>query len=548
MEDVKASKQIINFVVPFTFNNPYQSVCDKLDKSREWDEIMSSQRENMMEHIDILIRSDPQTDHRETIGRHYQLNQNGRVVHGLLQKHNGIYTFHHTNKDKKGVTFQFSILSIRLFTFETNVGFVTFSIKYEKNPTIDEIIDNNYYLKNFSKHYGKISYQLANSERINNYLKKNNIEMDKKIMGQALKNGETLKDVIKGMAELDTKIDYSHLDEEEMDRLENRFEEKPLSLLTRELVEQLEPVTFFNDFQKDYRSEMEKGADEENKENDKKNLPNYPSYALTYTALTMNKQFLNYKSSQQKDFIKKTLFKMRRTYKDSYKPCERDLELDNTEQVYQAFENSYWSFSLEGLANLSYLVEDEKTNRFFKSNYYGNLERSYFYLFIIALHQRYALIKLSKEATLLPISVNGLVKDKRNQIDSLREKIAYFNLRSAFKHVSYISHQDKIYQYFYHALQIDDLMTKIDSELESLGALVALQKESRHKRREGLYVGLTIIFAIISTMSAVWTLYKDFWKVDYQRPIFYATAFLILIVGFTVIFFRDFLLKERKKE
>ncbi|MCT2537134.1 hypothetical protein NC661_05815 [Aquibacillus koreensis] len=535
MDRVKVHRQIINYIMPFTFKLPYKEIYDKLHSSLEWNEITSSQRENMMEHIDVLVRRDPTVNQRESIGRQYELNQNGRAANDLLKNHKGIYTFHHNQKDREGHTFTFSIPSIRLFTFETHIGFVVFSIKYENNPTVDEVIDNNYFLKSFSKHYGRVSYQFPVFDRVNRYLKGNNIIIDNKKIGQAMKYGNTPEKIIAGLAEMDAATDYSHLKDEEIKMLATHYEEKALSQLVRDLVEEFEPVTFFQDYQKDYRND---GTE------DRQGMKTYPSYALTYTALTMDKQFLSIADDKKKECMERTLFKMRRTYKDSYKPCARDLDLENAEQVYQAFENSYWGYSLEGLANLSFLVEDEKTNRFFESNYYGNLERGYFYLFIIALHQRYALIKLSKEATLLPNSLEGLVKDKHNQIDKLREKIAYFNLRCAFKHVSYISHQDYIYQRFYVALQIDDLMTKIESEVESLGALVDLQKEARRKGTEILIVWLTTIFAVISTVSALWTIYKDFLLVGYQRPVFYGTTAFIIVVALGVVFFRKRLLNK----
>ncbi|MGD6776353.1 hypothetical protein [Sutcliffiella horikoshii] len=520
MENIKAAKQIINFVIPFSFGEPYQNAYKDLDDSVLWSEIESSQRENIMEHIDLLVRRNKDSVEPETIGRSFTLSQVGRKKYGLEKNEPSLYTYKYHNMVKGHESFLFSIPSIRIFLFETQIGFLVYSIKFDDNLTVKKIIEHCYYLKNFSKHYGGSYYRPKLVDTVYSFLEEKNIHVDKSIVRPKMKYGKTAQGIIKEFCEIDTSNDYSILNSNEIEELNNKEVEVQLGLLAKNLVNPFKPETFFHEYEK------EGGK--------------YPSYALIYTALTLDQQFIKTEDGDVREaFIKDCLFRMRRSFKGSYKPCARDLRLEGTEEVFQAFENSYWGFSLEGLANLSYLTEDKDTNSFFDSNYYGNLERSYFYLYVIALHQRYALINLSKEATLLPLTITDLMEDKENKIDRLREKIAYFNLRSAFRHVSHISHQDIIYEHIHRSLHIDDFMEKIESEVESIGSLADLQKDARYKKSEKLYLGLTTIFVVMSTISAVWQLFDEFWTGAYQHEAYFAVSTAIILIGLLVIFGRE---------
>src|SRR5690606_39133104 len=101
------------------------------------------------------------------------------------------------------------------------------------------------------------------------------------------------------------------------------------------------------------------------------------------------------------------LFYMGRSFKRTYKPSGREFILDQNPYVYEAFENSFWACSLEGLANLSFLTGDSGTDNFFQTQFPQHVETTYAYLYLIALHQRYGLLYLSTKASRLPRSISG---------------------------------------------------------------------------------------------------------------------------------------------
>ena len=70
----------------------------------------------------------------------------------------------------------------------------------------------------------------------------------------------------------------------------------------------------------------------------------------------------------------------------------QEFDLENNPNVLRFFENSYWGISTEGLNNIVYLVDDNTTNEFMTTGYQKNLQNSYYYIYILALHQRFALL------------------------------------------------------------------------------------------------------------------------------------------------------------
>ncbi|KUP04423.1 hypothetical protein Q75_15645 [Bacillus coahuilensis p1.1.43] len=525
MELIRAAKQMTNFVVPFSFGEEYDGKgFEKLVGEAHWEEMKTSPRENLLEHIDVLVRLDPKKETpKETIGRNYRLSQQGRRFYGLAKNESASYTY--TYQDQRKGSFTFSIPTIRLFLFETGIGFVVYQMEYQDKIPVFDVADHLYHQKNFAKGYGHIYYQPNLVDSVYDYLEEKGMHVDKTVVRPRMKYGKTPGGILREFQEIDSSLYDSRIRQEEVEGLAERVISVELGEMTRKLVNFLTPTSYFHEFMRNGEA--------------------FPSYALVYSGLTLEPEFLEKGNEAERlAYLQTCLFRLRRSFKESYQPCERDLRLEDSAEVYQAFENSYWGFSLEGMVNLTYLVKDEKTNHFLQGNYYGNLEQSYFYLYIIALHQRYALLHLSKQATLLPHSIHDMMKDKGHSMDRLRERIAYFNLRSTFKHVSNITHQDRVYEGIHQSLQIDDLMDKIESEVDSLGSLVNLQKEVRHKKSERVYVGLSTVFVVISTISALWPLFNEFWVLPYQNEAFLGTSVGIILLGLFVIVGREWMVKE----
>lgn len=178
---------------------------------------------------------------------------------------------------------------------------------------------------------------------------------------------------------------------------------------------------------------------------------------------------------------------MRRSFKGSYKPAVNEYDLNHHAEVYHPFENSYWGVSLEGMANLTHLTKDSKTNRFFLGNYYGNLERSYSYLYLLALHQRYALLNTTIQAAQLPNTMNAYLQSDdpkaKEQLQMLKEKMVFFTLRSSHRQVSSSTHQSKLYEIMRSVFKIEELMNELHFKLDTILHITSMQNDILQKAR-----------------------------------------------------------------
>jgi hypothetical protein len=210
-----------------------------------------------------------------------------------------------------------------------------------------------------------------------------------------------------------------------------------------------------------------------------------PETAVIYNFMLLDKMFL--REPQWENKLKLALFKLRKGYKNSYLPSPLEFDIVNNPQTIQLFKNSYWGVSLEGLANLAYLTENNVTNDFFTSNYTGNLEISYFYIYILALHQRYAFLALNVEASEINKDEDETVIDVNSseaKVLKLRKDINFLILRGFFKHVSSVTHQQALYEVIAKNLSIEELKQDIHSEMEALASLAELQAAKREKEKE----------------------------------------------------------------
>lgn len=295
------------------------------------------------------------------------------------------------------------------------------------------------------------------------------------------------------------------------------------------------------------------------------------AHALAYSALVLDQSFMS--SPDYENRLKQYLFWMRRSFKESYKPAPNEFDLYNNPDVLQFFQNSFWGISVEGLANIVYLVDDEQSNKFFTGNYSGNLENTYFYIYIIALHERFALLKYIREAALIPYPVDEKdnlqeTQDINGQIYQLRKKIAYLILRSSFYQVSNISHHNKLFEQLRLSLGIGDLHKELQFELKMLASLNEIEeqrivskinkaeqdrrdKRERHERSLERFITLiSTMFVLITTTQAIWSMYAYYLLKQVPplwSPSFWVTVITLVVMWLTTLAgYAYFTLRRRK--
>lgn len=238
---------------------------------------------------------------------------------------------------------------------------------------------------------------------------------------------------------------------------EEQFSKFDLNKGIRQLIEMIKPKTYFEQ------------------------TSSLPKQALVFSALCL-------KNKPEDVVLKNYLFKMRRLFKDSYKPAEIEFEFISNNEIIQAFENSYWGISMEGCANIFYLIDDENTNYFLKGPYKGNVENTYLFLYIIALHQKYALLNFSISASLLEAeTIDKTEEELKEAIEHtkcLKSHIAAYYLRCNFLNVSNITHQAEIYDMMRRTLRVNESVNEINTELDSISDLLCEQEQQLRNERE----------------------------------------------------------------
>lgn len=153
-------KQINIHIVPFVYGCSFEDAKELMNlkcQNQYWRK-EDFKDLNLYQHIKNLIRSKNNTD--STIGKRYVMGTKGRSKLYDLPN-NEKYKMDYTNKD--GSRFKIVIKSVELFLFETQIGFITFDIRYENefgNETdLDSIINNNYNISHLYLKNNKIEYQ-----------------------------------------------------------------------------------------------------------------------------------------------------------------------------------------------------------------------------------------------------------------------------------------------------------------------------------------------------------------------------------------------------
>jgi hypothetical protein len=448
IKDEPISYQLNKLIVPFSYSMNYQVALGEIVLNPESTspiwEAQDLDTDRFFHHISKLIHINNDWD--ETIGRRFVITEAGRKYYNLPHPDQLVYL---TRKRKIPDYYFLRIKQTELFLFETQVGFLVYELEHLANPSNSE--------KEYSFRHLRKTADLSVDTIIDaNYYAKS----------------------FKRKKDLET---YYYAKKEETP---TTFR---LTSINSQIVQQIGIDSFF---------EHEMLSDD--------NI--IASNALVYSALVLGKPFSNEDGHLEK--LGQYLFHMRRAFKPSYKPAPREFELENNPNIMQFFANSFWGISMEGLTNIVYLMDDETTNNFMLSGYTHNLYNSYFLLYILALHQRYGLLRF----------FDHLGSKKNIDIIDLRQCIANFWVRSLFRQISNIDHQDQLYRQIRTVLGIDDLLDELQSELGLLADLSIIEEQRKDSIFQSVVMILSTIFVGISTAQAVWSMYTYYKGNYYPRP------------------------------
>lgn len=385
----EVTKSATFLIVPFAYDMEYKEAVTNIN--HDYFKQTELKTERLFEHVEKLVSSG---NHPETIGRHFVMTQKARSKFGLPNKNDLLLTLQ-TKSDQ----YKYSIPSIELYLFETQVGFWVIKLGFPEGTHIDTLIETIYYAKKLEQ----FEYDLYFTKR-------------------------TGKD---------------------------EFTEQHVHMgsLISELSQSFQVSSYFE------------GTDN-------------PTHALVYSSAKMNDEVEN------KSLLTSYLFQLRRSFKSTYKPSVVEKDFDKNPGLLALFDNSYWGISFEGLANIVTKTDDSRTEEFFVSGYMHQIETTYFYIYILALHQKYALLRLSNVASKLSYDLEQVGEENYTEqnllISKLRNQIVRFMLRSSYNQVTNITHYGHLYEMIRENLRINDLFDELHDELDALSSYTDAAEKRMH--------------------------------------------------------------------
>ncbi|MEH7235771.1 CorA family divalent cation transporter [Bacillus sp. JJ1562] len=274
-----------------------------------------------------------------------------------------------------------------------------------------------------------------------------------------------------------------------------------------------------------------------------------PTHALVYSSSKIDLEVEN------SSFLTSYLFQLRRSFKSTYKPSIVEKDFDKNPGLLPLFDNSYWGISLEGLANIVTKTDDAKTEEFFQSSYMHQIESTYFYIYILALHQKYALLRLSIVASKLSYDLQQVGEDNYTEqnflISELRNQIVRFMLRSSYNQVTNITHYGHLYEMVRENLRISDLFRELHDELNALSSYTdAAEQRIQHLAEQEKKVATEKFNSKITTISIFFlpvTVITGFFGMNLDFITDIAEHWWILILSTLVVYLMVLLwIKENK--
>ena len=141
------------------------------------------------------------------------------------------------------------------------------------------------------------------------------------------------------------------------------------------------------------------------------------------------------------------------------------------------FTNSHWCGSDTAMVNVSYLVDDEKTNDFFETQFINATRNNYFYLYLLTLNQKFTLLKRISQVAKVNAKYAELneetLRTDSQAVAEIMGKSQLYETRCNFNCPSSMNHINVFYDYARSTQKADVFEKELQSKLKSLSQIQA---------------------------------------------------------------------------
>lgn len=178
-------------------------------------------------------------------------------------------------------------------------------------------------------------------------------------------------------------------------------------------------------------------------------------------------------------------------------PSEQELQLEHPNRLPYA-ERIWFTFSLEGGAFVA--VKTPHTD-FFRRELPRRLREQYFLLFLLALYQRFALIRLSQEVSEKWLA--GKARERARAFERIRNALLEFTARGYFTQVMQRENHHRAYQKWQEVFQLERLYQEVSGEVREMHDYMLAEQTRRLERRLNLLGAFVGAPALVMTFLSI---------------------------------------------
>ncbi|MCH5151870.1 MAG: hypothetical protein J1F65_04340 [Clostridiales bacterium] len=177
-------------------------------------------------------------------------------------------------------------------------------------------------------------------------------------------------------------------------------------------------------------------------------------------------------------------------------------------KCYSPFTNSHWCGSDSAMINLSYLVDDEKTNDFFQTQFIHAARNNYFYLYLLTLNQKFTLLKRISQVSKINAKYSEIneqmLESDSTAVAKTIGKSQLYETRCNFKCPSSMNHINEFYDYARSTQKTDVFEKELQSKINSLSQIqTTYQKQLKSFKEYRQTKMLFWVFLITSFIGSI---------------------------------------------
>jgi hypothetical protein len=219
------------------------------------------------------------------------------------------------------------------------------------------------------------------------------------------------------------------------------------------------------------------------------------------------------------------IFQLRKVIKDSYLPHQDDLSGKNG-GVINTYKNIIFGVSLEGAV----IFVEDNGHPFFRQ-FIENVRKGYFLIYLLALHNRLALLNFGIElGNAIPNRGISLDREFSSGIHKIRNKTISFYMNAYFGQLTNNTVYERVYTFYHENFHTGSLMEEIKKKTWELDEMISNDLEMKSNQ---LLRNLTILGFIVAPVSVVLAFFGT--NIDYNGSQLLFSIYIILIFSVSIL-------------